>query len=175
MRSIPRSRTAAIAMVSLLSACLAPPAPWVPGDGQLIAPRDSAALARETGRRDARVLQRPRSATGATTFISMIAVEFGLAIRRPGNSYWVTPAAIGSVAAGGTLWAYRETKRPIPAPPDSMRSRYGLTDERLWRSYGDGFRNAIDDRRRAELERSSRSALMTAIVFGMTYGALRRR
>jgi hypothetical protein len=117
MRSIPRSRTAAIGMVSLPSACLAPPAPWIPGDGQLIAPRDSAALARETGRRDARVLQRPRSANGTTTIISMIAVEFGLVIRRPGASYWVTPAALGSVAASGALWAYRETKRQPPPRP----------------------------------------------------------
>ena len=175
MRSISRSRTTAIAMVSLLSACLAPPPPWIPGDGQLLVPRDSSAVARETGRRDARLLQRPRSAAGATTIIGTFAVEFGLLIRRPGTSYWVAPAAIASAAGGGALWAYRETKRPIPAAPDSMRSRYGLTDERLWRSYGDGFRDEIDDRRRAELQRSARSALMTAIVFGGTYGALGRR
>jgi hypothetical protein len=189
MRSMSRSCTTAIqdlarhrlgpavfvAMVSPLSACIVPPAPWTPGDGQLIAPRDSAALAHETGHRDARVLQRPRSAAGATKLITTFAVEVGLFIRRPGTNFWVTPVAIGSISAGGALWAYRETKRPLPAPPDSMRSRYGLSDERLWRSYGDGFREAIDDRRRAELALSSRSALMTAIVFGGTYAALRRR
>jgi len=175
MRSIPRSRTTAIAIVSLLSACLAPPPPWTPGDGQLIAPRDSAALARETGRRDARLRQRPRSAAGSTALISMIGMEVGLLVRRPGTNYWITPVAAGSVAAGGALWAYRETKQPIPAPPDSMRSRYGLTDERMWRSYGDGFRDEIDARRRAALERSSRSAVMTAIVFGGTYATLLRR
>lgn len=164
-----------VAMISVLSACLAPPPPWTPGDGQLLVPRDSAAVAHETGRRDARVLQRPRSAAGATTLISTMAAEVGLFVRRPGTSFWVTPAAIGSVARGGALWAYRETRRPLPAPPDSMRARYGLTDAGLWRSYGDGFREEIDDRRRAELARSSRSALMTAIIFGGTYAALHRR
>jgi hypothetical protein len=56
-----------------------------------------------------------------------------------------------------------------------MQSHYGLTDERLWRSYGDGFREEIDDRRRAELAHSSRSALLTAIVFAGTYAAFQRR
>ena len=99
----------------------------------------------------------------------------GLYVRRSGTAFWVTPVTVTGASTGGALWAYRETKRPIPSPPDSMRSRYGLTDERLWRSYRDGFRDEIDDRRRAELARSTRSAVMTALVFGGTYVALRRR
>ncbi len=100
-------------------------------------------------------------------------MEFSAASRRPGLG-WVAPVSIVSVSAGSVLWSYRETKRPLPAPPDSMRSRYGLNDDRLWRSYGDGFREEIDDRRRTELERNARSALVTAIVFGGTFAALRR-
>lgn len=162
-------------MVSLLSACLAPPQPWTPADRQLLVPRDSAALARETGRRDAHMIQHLRSASGAMPFISAIAVELAIVTRRPGTSFWVTPAAVSAVSTGGAVFAYRETLRPIPAPPDSMQSHYGLTDERLWRSYAEGFREEIDDRRRAELARSSRAALLTAIMFAGTYAALQRR
>lgn len=171
-----RMRWAGLAgMASLLSACLAPPPAWMAADRQLLVPRDSAELARETGRRDAHVIQRLRTASGTTPFISTIAVELALVVRHPGTSFWVAPAAISAVSAGGALFAYRETLRPIPAPPDSMQSHYGLTDERLWRSYGDGFREEIDDRRRAELAHSSRSALLTAIVFAGTYAAFQRR
>lgn len=170
-----RLRTASlVVMISLLSACLAPPRPWAPGDGQLIAPRDSAALAYETGRRDG-LLQPRRTASAATSFIGPIALTFGLFVRRPGTNYWVTPASLVAVGAGGALWEYRETQQPIPAPPDSMRARYGLTDARLWTSYNDGFRREIEDRRRTELTRSTRSALLTAIIFGGTYAALQRR
>ncbi len=185
MRPIGRSRVCAIqdlarrwrrspnlvATVTLMSACLAPPRPWAPGDGQLLAPLDSAALARETGRRDA-LLQRQRTAAGATSLISTIGVTAGLLVRRPGaNDFWVAPATIATVSAGGALWAYGETRRPVPAPPDSMRSRYGLTDDRLWRSYRDGFRDEIEERRRVELAHASRAALLNAIVFAGTYTA----
>jgi hypothetical protein len=52
-----------------------------------------------------------------------------------------------------------------------MRSRYGLTDDRLWRSYRDGFRDEIEERRRVELAHASRAALLNAIVFAGTYTA----
>jgi hypothetical protein len=121
------------------------------------------------------VLQRPRTAAVAKPIVTAIALQLALFVRRPGTNLWVAPAAIGSVSAGGALWDYRETLQPIPAPPDSMRSRYGLTDARLWGSYGDGFRQEIDERRRVELARSSRSALLTAIMFAGTYAVLHRR
>ncbi len=187
MRTMPRFRTTTIqdlarrglrpatlvATLSLLSACLTPPRPWAPGDGQLIAPRDSAALAYDTGRRDG-LLQRGRTASAATSFILPVALTLGLFVRRPGTNNWVTPASIVAIGAGGALWDYRETQQPIPAPPDSMRARYGLTDPRLWTSYNDGFRKEIEERRQADLTRSSRSALLTAIIFGGTYAALHR-
>ena len=162
------------ATLGALSACVPLPSPWTPADRQLLAPRDSAALARETGRRDAHVLQRP-SAAGAVPVASTVAVTLGLFLRRPGGGYWIAPVTIASVSTAGALWAYRETKRPIPAPPDSMRSRYGLADDRLWQSYGDGFREQIDDQRRNELSKSTRSAFLTTFVFAGTYAALHRR
>lgn len=168
-------RASVLLMVSLLSACATLPMPRVPGDGQVLAPLDSAAIARETGRRDAAILQRPRTAAFAATLIGTFAVEFAVLNRHPRAPYWIAPASVAGVSAGSAVWAYRETKQPIPAPPDSMRARYGLTEARLWDSYIDGFREEIDDRRRAELQRDSRAALVTAIVMAGVLVAFPRR
>lgn len=161
------------AIASLTSGCLPPAPPYMPDDRPLLAPVDSAELARETGRRDAHVLRRPTAFAIAFPYVEASALALGIVLR-PRASPWSTPAAITGLAAGTALWNYRETTRPIPTAPDSMRSMYGLTDDRLWRGYIAGFREEIDDRRRTDLEHSTRTAIVTALLFGAAYARFRR-
>ena len=161
------------ATACLSSACLAPPLPWAPADVQLLAPKDSATVARETGRRDAYLLQRGASANSVAPFIGAAAVPLALLAGRS-RARWLAPVVLTGPAAGGALLAYRATRQPTPAPPDSMRARYGLTNDLLWRSYAEGFREEIEDRRNVDFERKTRGAILATFVVGATFAVFRR-
>lgn len=159
------SISAAVALVSL-GACAVPPPPLLPPQPAL-SPRDSAALAYDTGRRDAQALYRPRT----TSILTAIALPLGLAISRATDEYWAVPITAGTVTLSGTVWAYREMRRPLPVAPDSMRTRYGLEDPFVWRGYQRGFQDVIEVQRREEFKRSAKVSAFVVLVTGLTYYA----
>lgn len=159
--------TAVVALASL-GACAVPPPPLLPPQPALT-PRDSAALAYDTGRRDAQVLHRPRT----TSILAAISLPLGLAITRATDEYWAVPITTSTVALGGALWAYQDMRRPLPVAPDSMRSRYGLEDPFAWRGYQRGFQDVIDQQRRDEFRRSAKFAAFVVVVTGLTFYAFR--
>lgn len=150
----------------LFAACVAAPAPLLT-PAPVMSPRDSAALAYDTGRRDALLLHRPRTAV----FVSAFAFPVGLVASNSTGELWVAPVATISVSLAGTLWAYRQTRLPIPFAPDSMRARYGLDEAHIWSRYQHGFQDAIDQWRHAEFQRSARSTVVFTLI-GLTYLAI---
>jgi hypothetical protein len=55
-----------------------------------------------------------------------------------------------------------------------MRARYGLEGAQVWSRYQHRFQDAIDEQRRAELQRSARSTALF-VFLGLTYFAVRPR
>ncbi len=157
--------------ITLLSACAAPPPPLLLSPQAALTPRDSAALAYDTGRRDATILHRPRTTAAATA----LALPLGLVATRATGEFWAAPITASGVTLGGAMWAHREMKRPTPTAPDSMRTRYALDDVFLWARYQQGFQEAIEQQRLAEFQRSAKAAGFVALVTGLTYFAFRPR
>ena len=150
------------AAATLLSACIATPPPMVM-PGAVLGPRDSLALAFETGRRDAMVLHRDR--------IPLVALlpTAGLLVALQTNELWAFPATSTVTNGGLTFWAYREKQAPFPAPPDSMRSRYALESEEAWRRYRLGFQSVIEERRERNLAQSLRAWIVTGSLWALYF------
>lgn len=156
------------AVLAWSSACAVPPPPILPPQ-PAFSPRDSAALAYDTGRRDAQVLHAPRT----TAILTMLSLPLGLAIHRATDEYWALPITTSAISLGGTAWAYREMRRPLPGAPDSMRTRYGLQDPFVWSGYQRGFQDMIEQQRRDEFRRSAKVSAVVVFVTGLTYYAFR--
>lgn len=156
------------AAFAMLAGCAVPAPPVLPPLPAL-SPRDSAALAYDTGRRDAQVLHRPRT----TALLPTLSLPLGLAMHRATDEYWALPITVSTVTLGGTVWAYREMRRPLPLAPDSMRTRYGLDDPFVWQGYQRGFQDVIDQQRRDEFRRSAKMSAFVVFVTGLTYYAFR--
>ena len=142
------------AAATLLSACITTRPPLVMPD-RVLGPRDSLALAFETGRRDAMVLHPERIPLAA------LVPAAGLLIALQTNEWWTFPVTSTVTSAGVTLWAYGATKAPLPAPPDSMRGRYALESEESWHRYRLGFESVIEERRARYLSASFRGWILT--------------
>ena len=105
------------------------------------------------------------------TVLALASLPVSLLAIKQSRSVWAAPLAASGLAGGSTLWAYRESRRPIPFPPDSLRALNGLESDALWRRYQFGYQTAIDQRRRRDLERSSRS-LGAAVVLALVVAVL---
>jgi hypothetical protein len=161
---------AAILMVGVLAGCVPAFVPAPPLSSGVLAPADSATLAYETGRRDALRVS-GRSWAGE---LSLVGLTIGLLGVRSTNEPWVLPVTMVAVSGGAALWAYRETRRPIPFPPDSMRARYALHDGALWTRYQQGFHDEIAQQRRANFVNRARMTLMMTVLYGVLYWPLVR-
>ncbi len=134
----------------------------------VLTPRDSAAIAYEQGRRDAMYLYPAR-----VNLVPLLALPAMLVVTRATNSLGAGLGTGVAVSGGVAVWSYRQTQAPTPAPPDSMQTRYGLSDV-LWRSYVDGFENAIDQRREARAASDVRSAVVALVITGLLVVTLPR-
>ncbi len=126
----------------------------------VLGPRDSLALAYDTGRCDGLIIY-PSHRPGIVFYL---AVPVGLMVANRTGNYWMVPVSMTAARFGEALGSYGRTRAAVPAPPDSMRSRYGLNSPVLWNQYGRGFGRAVEDRRRADLNGSLRSALIGAFI-----------
>ncbi len=133
--------------------------------------RDSIEQAYRAGFRDGRKGALGSNVAAAASALSLPA---GLIAMRSSRGIWMMPAVTGSLSAGSTLWAFRERRRPLPLPPDSMRIKNGFESEIMWRRYQFGYQTSIDQRRERVLQMSARS-LGAAIVIGVTVGVLAHR
>ena len=149
----------------LLSACIATPRPVIMPD-RVLGPRDSLALAFETGRRDAMVLHPERFP------LFVLVPPTALLIALQTDELWALPVTTTVLHGGLTFQAYRETRAPFPAPPDSMRTRYALDSDEAWRRYRLGFQSAIEDRRDRNLSRTLRGWLISGSLW-ILYFAVR--
>jgi hypothetical protein len=165
-----RHLAAAIITPVVLAGCAPAYVPALSSSPGLLAPADSGTLAYETGRRDALRVS-GRSWVGE---LSLVGLTIGVLGARSTNELWVLPATMVTVSGGAALWAYRETRRPVPLPPDSMRARYALHDGVLWTRYQQGFHDEIVQQRRAHFVTRARSAVMTAVLYGVLYWPLFR-
>ena len=157
-----------LALTVQLAGCLAPPIAMT-SSPQLLAPQDSLTRAFDTGRHDA--LQLYRGSTWvhvATPLILPLGLVLARTTSNPKTMAGLMFGTNAGVMVGGTLWTYRETHRPVPEPPDSMRLRYGLSDS-LWHGYRQGFQSGIDARRQTDLANSSRMTVMGLAIFGSLY------
>jgi len=135
-------------------------------------PRDSVVRAYDTGRHDAFLLYRGSTWVHvATPLILPLGLVFSRTTTNPKSAAGLMFATNGAVLVGGALWSYRETRRAVPEPPDSMRLRYGLSDS-LWRGYRQGFQAAVAGRRHYDLERTSETAVIGLMLFGSLYFSL---
>jgi hypothetical protein len=140
------------------------------GAQQVLLPvRDSAAIAFETGRRDALVLHPTRR-----PMLPLLAAPAGLALSVTTHELWVLPATQLATTWGTVAYTYRQSKRPAPAPPDSMRRRYGQLSPGQWDAYERGFRTAIDRRRDEMLAEALRLGLYSSALSGALLVFLRQ-
>jgi len=112
---------------------------------------------------------RPRTAAYATA----LGFPAALVAWRITHEPWAMPTTVSAISIGGTLWAHRQTRLPTPAPPDSMRTWYGLEDVFVWSRYQAGYRDAIEHQRSAEFRRARQSSVMLVLIANLTFLALR--
>jgi hypothetical protein len=146
----------AAALVALTACIPGPPPAIVPSYLPL---QDSSAIAFETGRRDAHLLH-PVHYSSAPLFAAPVGMVAFAATRQ-------VLALPLSILAGSTVsiaQAFRAAREPIPAPPDSMRRRYGQLSPEQWDSYVRGFKSEIQTRRDDAYRRSKQSGVFSVAL-----------
>ena len=152
-----------------LTSCIMPPVGAYGGVEPAIIAMDSLSIAYEMGRRDALRTHWLRSPSSLTTLALPISL---VALLRTGE-WWAYPATVSVLTSGVALYARRDTKRPAPEPAASQREWYRLSSDEAWRRYRLGYRDAIEERRRAELVRTANTAAIMTLSSLVLWYALR--
>ena len=59
------------------------------------------------------------------------------------------------------------TRQPVPAPPDSMRTRYSFVSAAQWQAYRRGYESDIQRHRKGELLASVIAPVVLAPIFAI--------
>lgn len=124
-------------------------------------------VAYEMGRRDGARMHPTR-----ISFLLPLTLPIALLAATQTGEWWTAPAAVSVVSVGSTLWAANQLNAGLPSAPDSMRVRYNLTSDEVWRRYRMGFQDAVYDGRRASLTTAQRGVGI-AVGYWIIYFALR--